>query len=104
MGMRFKKVSDVNRQLHGAIVKKKKASEELHDKIRALEKKMEAGKLVELPAREARMLELDILIKDEQRKQQSANLELGRNIMEREERASELTSVNATLREKSTAN
>jgi len=96
---RLSKVSEVNRQLHAALIKKKLLAEELRKSTRDLEVRIETDSQVMLLARRKAVEELELIIKNEQRKQQTDSLDLGREIMEREELVAELTAINSRLRE-----
>mmetsp|Transcript_29609 Transcript_29609/g.78403 ORF Transcript_29609/g.78403 Transcript_29609/m.78403 type:complete len:262 (+) Transcript_29609:42-827(+) len=98
-GQRLKKVSEVNRQLHGTLIKKKCLAEELRQNIDELTENIACAEHVELPARVKQEAELELAIRDEHVKHQASNLELGRGVMEREERAHELSAANQQLRD-----
>lgn len=96
---RLKQVCQVNRQLHATLVKKKIAEEELRQGIDSLEERTMRAREVELPARYNVVADLEQKVVDEQQRIQELKLQLGRGLMEREERAEGLTAVIAQLRE-----
>lgn len=96
---RLRRASEVNKMLRGTLVDKKMASKELQKEILVLEQHIDCAREVELPARENSVREVEVLIREEQSKQQAVNLELGRGIMHREEHLGELSTVGQRLKD-----
>jgi len=91
-------VMDVNRELHKMLVEKKLHVQELTAQNFKLDRQISSRRL-EDPARRAQVAKLEAEVRREQQLQQGGNLELGRQIMESEERVHELAAANTWLRE-----
>ena len=101
---RLNEVCQVNRQLHGMLIKKKFMCESLTQSLDEFNERYERGLKVELPARQMAVKEVEEQIKEVQRKHQAANLDLGHMVMHREEQLAQLSSSTTQLREKSARN
>lgn len=92
----------VNAQLQSALVKRRILSRELRTELEPLEQRIDGCRSMEEPARVADLHALEQEITEEQRRLQETSLELGRGIMDLDERVSALSAGNVGMRETST--
>lgn len=93
---------EVNARLQSALVKRHMQAQEIKVELESLEVRIDSCRNVEEPARMAALEALEGEIKEEQRRLQESSLELGRGIMDLDERVAGLSSGNAAMRETST--
>lgn len=99
---RVERITEVNGRLQSALVKRRMTAQQIKVELDSLEQRIDSCRAVEEPARVADLETLEGEIKEEQRRLQESSLELGRGIMDLDERVAALSSGNAATREAST--